>query len=494
MIDINDFVGRRSELELLDNLWQSARASFLILYGRRRVGKTRLLTHWLRQDQDRGLYWVAEPTSSLEQLRSFSQALYNFSTPDTSAPNDYTFSTWEQAFRELAKIASTRRIALFIDEVTYLMDVNPTFIGVLQKTWDQWLSKSNLMLALCGSQMGMMQKQILAYDAPLYGRASTHIQLPPMPFWTTHEFFPNYSPADRVAVHAIWGGIPAYWERLQADKSFWENVRLQLLPSNMWMMDEPSFLLKDFVNDPYNYVSILRALAHGATTTSRISTRTGLTRGHISSYLGTLRETGFVVRQVPVTELESVSRRGRYYVTDPYLRFYYHSLAAYQSKLALGARGELLETIKAELPAFIEKNTWRDLCSEWMLRASAQQELPMSLEQVGGFWHGNQEIDLVGIDRINQNLYLAVCQWSDDPVNGDRLETLVRQTDLVVPDGEEDWTVYYLGFSSAGWLPDTEATIARYAQERQHGKPWHYAGIRLVDLAEVDSDLYRWGV
>ncbi|MCA9968641.1 MAG: ATP-binding protein [Anaerolineales bacterium] len=486
-----EFIGRRSELELLDNLWETSRASFLILYGRRRVGKTRLLTHWLRLHAGRGLYWVAEPTSSLEQLRSFSQALYNFSTPDTPAPNDYTFATWEQAFRELARLADERRIALFIDEVTYLMDVNPQFIGILQKVWDQRLGKSDLMLALCGSQMGLMQKKILAYDAPLYGRATPHVQLPPMPFWTTRQFFPDYTPAERVAVHAIWGGIPAYWERLQPDKPLWENVRRQLLPANMWMMDEPAFLLQDFVNDPYNYVSILRAISHGAVTTSRISTRTGLSRGHISSYLGTLRDTGFVVRRVPVTESEAISRRGRYYLTDPYLRFYYHFLAAYQSKLALGAQGELLQTIKAQLPEFIATNTWRELCGEWLLRASAAGELPLPVEQVGGFWQRAQEIDLVSIDRVTQSLILATCQWEEDPVGSDTLVELIRQTDMIVPEEDDGWSVYYLGFSKSGWTPEALATAEARIQAQQRNKTWRSVGIRLLDLNQVDDDLRR---
>ncbi|MCA9993691.1 MAG: ATP-binding protein, partial [Anaerolineales bacterium] len=124
---------------LLDNLWQSSRATLLILYGRRRVGKTRLLTHWLRLHSDRGLYWVAEPTSSHEQLRAFSQAVYNYSTPDAPAPQEYTYANWEQAFREVAKLAQNQRFTLLIDEVTYLMAVNPNFIGILQKAWDQWL-------------------------------------------------------------------------------------------------------------------------------------------------------------------------------------------------------------------------------------------------------------------------------------------------------------------------------------------------------------------
>lgn len=485
------FVGRDTELELLDSLWQSPRATFLIVYGRRRVGKTRLLTHWLNQETYRGLYWLAEPTSSLDQLRSFTQALYNYDTPDVSAPHDYTFASWDQALREVAKMAQEKRFVLFIDEITYLMDVNANFIGILQKAWDQWLSKSNLMLALSGSQMGMMQKSILSYEAPLYGRTTAQIQLPPMPFPATRRFFPSYSPEERVAIYSVWGGIPAYWERLKPDVSFWENVHLQLLPSNMWMMDEPSFLLKDFVNDPYNYVSILRAIAHGTETIGRIARRTGLTTGHISSYLNTLRETGFVERQVPVTEAETQSRRGRYFITDPYLRFYYHFLATYQSKLALGAQDELLEDLKEKLPAFIQTFTWRELCSQWLLRASAAGQIPVPVGQIGGFWLRSLEVDLVGIDRLEKSLVLAVCEWNTAPAGSKVMEELVKKTATVVP-AEDTWTVYYVGFSSSGWEEGVLEEAEKLAMAKKKGKNWKSAGVRLVDLATVDEDMAVW--
>ena len=184
-----DFVGRSRELEVLDSLWQSPKAMLLILYGRRRVGKTRLLTHWLRRYPGQGLYWVAEPTSSLSQLRSFSQAIMSFMDPEADIPPEFTFSSWELALRQLARHAQGKRIALFIDEVTYLIDVDPEFVGMLQKIWDHWLSDANLMLVLSGSQMGIMRRHLLDYQAPLYGRATAQMQLQPLPFGATGDFF-----------------------------------------------------------------------------------------------------------------------------------------------------------------------------------------------------------------------------------------------------------------------------------------------------------------
>lgn len=160
------FIGRQEELKVFDRLWQSEHAELIILYGRRRVGKTRLLTHWINQHQRErpGMYWMAEPTSAVDQLRSFSQALANYADPEEPAPLDFTYANWEQAFRQVSLLAKEQRMALFIDEITYLIDINPDIVGVLQKVWDHRLKDSNLLLAFSGSQRGIMEKTFLTIE------------------------------------------------------------------------------------------------------------------------------------------------------------------------------------------------------------------------------------------------------------------------------------------------------------------------------------------
>ena len=488
------FIGRNEELELLDSLWSVPRATLLILYGRRRVGKTRLLTHWLKRHGAYGLYWMAEATSAREQLRSFSQAIIHFIDPDTPTPSDFSYATWEQALRQVALHAKERRMALIIDEVTYLMEVNSSFIGILQKTWDHWLNDSNLMLALSGSQMGMMQKKILAYDAPLYGRDTAQLKLSPMPFSATKQFFPDYSPAERVAIYTMWGGVPAYWERMDLSLSIKDNLGRQLLSYQSWMTDESRTLLNDFITEPHNYVAVLRAIADGLQTSGEISDRVGLASNELSFYLSKLREAGFVVREVPIRQIDyKNSRSGRYFVTDPYLRFYYRFLAAYQSRLALGQQQQVAEAIEAALPKFIETNTWRELCRNWLLEASHNDTLPLPVEHVGSEWKGDFMIDVVGIDYVSKSLIIGDCFWRDDPVDAKAVEKLVRKTSTILPD-HEGWTVYYLVFSSSGWTAkahsQAEALIEKAANRAR--KSWDTAGIRMVSLEQVTSDLDHW--
>ncbi len=489
-----EFKGRDDELALLDSLWDSDQAALLILYGRRRVGKTRLLTHWRERHSEQALYWVAEPTSALDQLRSFSQALYNFAHPNTPAPLDFTYSNWDQALQQVAEMAREQRMALFVDEVTYLIDVDPSIAGTLQKAWDHWLSESNLILALAGSQMGLMQKQILSYEAPLYGRASAQINLPPLPFEVTSQFFPDYSARERVKLYSIWGGIPAYWERLDHSVSVMENVRVQLLTSNTLMQEEPRLLLQDFVNDPHNYVSIMRAIAYGAHTQNEISQHTGLSQGHISKYLSVLRDTGFVERRVPVTETLKKSRRGRYFITDPYLRFYYRFLSTYQTQLALGAQQQALTYMDQHLPAYIEANTWQELCRDWLLQSHANGEFAVSIDNVGGAWTRKHTFDVVGISRRTQTLVVGNCFWNEEsaPVDSAVIQDLLTATSALVPKKSDNWTVHYLVFAAGGWTDDAAALADTLPSGDSTAPSWDIASVRLLDLDDVVTDLMRW--
>lgn len=487
------FIGRSGELRMLDQMWESPKAELVILYGRRRVGKTRLLTHWMKTHPGEGLYWMAEPSSAVDQLRSFSQALANFADPEDPAPLDFTYANWEQALKQVALLAQGRRLVLFIDEITYLMDTNPSIIGTLQKMWDHRLSQTSLVLALSGSQMGMMQEDLLSYDAPLYGRATVQLKLQPLPYGASQLYFPNYSPAERVALYAVWGGVPAYWERIVPERSIIENLYEQLRPSNAWMLDEPRLLLQDFLTEFYNYVGIMRAMSQGVHTLGDIGKRNGLSSTHMSSYLRVLRDTGFVARRVPITQRNMSSRLGRYHVTDPYLRFYYRFLAAYQSKLAMGQQDQVLQSVEENLPEFIEANTWRELCQEWLLRASAAGEVPVSIEAVGGDWKRTFEIDVVGISEEEKGLVLGSSLWQENPGTLQAIQQLVDLTGSVI-NKSETWSVYYVGFSKSGWSEDAynqvESIVAkRFARSRHH---WKLAGVRLLDLDEVDADLVRW--
>ncbi|CAG0965887.1 MAG: ATP-binding protein [Chloroflexi bacterium] len=485
------FHGRESELEMLDRLWASRKEEFLVLYGRRRVGKTALLAEWIRRTGNRAHYWVASPTSAAAQLRSFSQSVYNFANPASPAPEGFTYAGWEQAFQQVARLAGDERLALFIDEFTYLLEVDPGIAGLLQNLWDHVLKNTNLFLCLSGSHLGMMKREFLSYQAPLYGRASAQIHLLPFHFGAARGFFPGYSAVDRVALYSIFGGVPAYWERVDPSKSISWNIKQHLLTSNNLMQSEPRLLLQDFISDPHNYLSILGAIANGAHVTREIASVSGLPAGHVSKYLGILAETGFVERRVPVTE-SGPSRLGRYHITDPYLRFYFRFLSDRQDQLALGAQDIALAEINRHMIDFIGRYTWEEICREWVLRAGALGTLPVMSDRVGSAWNARAQVDVVGINAMQKKLVLGECKWT---LTGNERKVMVElieeKTAMLVP-AYGKWQVYFLGFSRSGW---TAGALA-YQKEINHqpvgGENWTSSGMRLITLDELDHDMARW--
>lgn len=483
------FVDRKWELGVLDEMWATTEARFLVLYGRRRVGKTRLLTHWLGQHRlhaehrldakhrPRSIYWVAKPDSSANLLRSFSQALYREAHPDTKPDHGFTYPTWEMAWHQVAELAKSQRLALFIDEFTYTLDATPDLAGTLQNAWDHSLSKTNLFLVLAGSHLGMMERELLAYRAPLYGRANARLLLRQLPFSALRELFPSYDAASRVALYATLGGIPAYLERFDPDRKLSHNIKHRLLTPLNLLQEEPRLLLQEQLAEPRNYMAILEAIAQDHRVPQEISTATGLARSHISKYLSVLEGLQLIRRDVPATiRHPERSRQGRYVITDPYLRFYFRFLFGRQDQIALGRIQSVWQQIQRHMIDFIGANTFEELCREWVSVLGDAGGLPFIPERVGSFWSTTAQVDVVAINWMEKQILLGEVKWSRDPVGRRVVTDLIDKTPRVVPKGE--WTVHYGFFARAG-LTQPAQTLAD-----EHGA-------LVVDLERLDRDLSK---
>ncbi|MFO7539272.1 MAG: ATP-binding protein, partial [Chloroflexota bacterium] len=207
-----NFVGRDLELGLLNEVYRRRGAQFLILYGRRRVGKTRLITHWSGGIDDPVFYWMASQTSAANQLRGFSQALFQSLNPGARIEPTFSYTSWDAAFAEMARAAANKRLVVILDEFTYVMQADSEVPSLIQRAWDHQLKNSNVFLILTGSLAGIIQRTALDYQAPLYGRATARLKLQPLSFGALADMLPQYNTEQRVAVYTITGGIPAYVE------------------------------------------------------------------------------------------------------------------------------------------------------------------------------------------------------------------------------------------------------------------------------------------
>lgn len=479
-------MGRNTELQTLEDLWNRQAASLFVLYGRRRVGKTRLLTHWQNQHEGDALYWVAEPTNSRSQINSLAKALFQFEFPDRAGFDGYTFSTWEKLFSYIGQISAEKKTAIILDEFNYLIDADSDIVGTLQKLWDQELKDSKLMLVLSGSNMKQMHQHIMEYSAPLYGRATESKNLDPLPFGVTEAYFGDMSAEERVSIYAMLGGVPAYWERFP-EATFLDSV--SALVSNSYMLDEPLVLLRDHIEKPAQYSAILEAIAIGENTMKQIGAYTFQRKGHLTKYLSVLRGADFVDRITPATDPTN-NRKSLYKITDPFLRFYYAFLSQSRSDLARGGYEKIVNMISQRLPAFIAKNTWPELCREWLALKNAFSETEIDYEIIDAAWASQWHIDVVGLNRREQKVLLGTCFWEDFLVERGDLNLAISTANHALPKTEDDWEVHFAAFSKSGFS-ESALNLIDSVSEGIEGANWRSNRLSLYSLEEIDADLRR---
>jgi hypothetical protein len=474
------FVDREVELGALNEIVQRPGAQFLVIYGRRRVGKTTLLIEWARQSGLPALYWVAARESSALLLRSFSQAVFAHAHPDRQLDALFSYPSWEMALREAAVLAQEQRLILIIDEFPYAAQAEHALASLLQNAWDHTFKTTQVVLVLAGSQVGMMI-DALSYHAPLYGRTTAQLGLKPLPFRALSQFFPKSSAEQRVAIYAILGGIPAYLEKFRDNLSLAANVSDQILSPTSVFQQEALFLLQDEVRDVNNYLAVIRAIGEGAHTLDEITLHSGLAKNHASTYLVRLQELTFVQRQTPATQPQGKrTTQGRYVLEDAFLRFYFRFLAPNRILLEQGLSNRLWELITEGLRAFVGQTAFEEICRTWTLEQAIAGRLPFIPDLVGRHWSHDVEIDVVAINWRQHQILLGECKWGLDTVGRDVIENLVneRAPRVLARLPGTGWQTHFVFFARTGFTTAAQALAVT-------------VDARLLDLATIDSDLCR---
>jgi len=479
------FVGRHIELQALDRFLSAPQAGLAILYGRRRVGKTTLLEQWLSHGPREALYWTATTKGAAILLRDFSQALLRSDRRFTAPiPESFTFPSWEEAFERLGHIAeaSPDPFVVVLDEFTYLIAAYPPVASVLQVAWDRRLSKiPQLRLILTGSSIGLMERHVLAANAPLYGRASAVLQLHPLPYGTFVEVFPDWSPDERVAAYAVTGGVPAYLAPLARGKSFVEGLRdFALVPGSLYLND-PILLLHEQLQDTTIYVSILQAIARGAHSWPDIAREALMAQNHVGYYVKNMEVLRLVAGRVPVLAGNAERRRGlRYHIQDPFLRFYFRFVEPHLSDLERGRTSRAVQTIREDLRAFIGKYVFEDLCREWVSESAEADLIGFLPETTGSFWSQTDqpvELDIVAASRRAKRLLIGEAKWGDKPVAEKILTDLIARSQRM-PQVAQGWRTDYVLFARKGFTP----ALTRYAAS---------IGAQLITLVDLEDRLVK---
>ncbi len=471
------FYGRARELALLEQMCAKPGARMFLLYGRRRVGKTELLKHWLQSRKYPALYWQAELFPSKIQLGQFSQIIQQYRFPEQPVSPDFTFGSWEQAFLEIAQLARASRLVVVLDEFTYALAQEPALASTLQKVWDHHLKDTQVVMVLSGSHAGMIARSALAYRSPLYGRATHALHLQPLPFGLLTKFLPKSSAEERLTYYGMLDGIPAYLELLEDGAPIEQNIRA-LLESHL-IVEDAQKLLRDQFTEVVNYFAVVRAIAAGYTRMAEIGTMAAVAPNSIGPYLKVLQDLGVVAREVPATESRPErSKQGRYRIRDHYLRFYFRFISdSNMSNISLGLYNAVIANIRQHLAEFIGASTFEEVSREWVARMGDAGKLPFMPRRVGSFWGTHlPQIDVVAINEDEHAILLGECKWTADPIDKAMVMNHLAKAAKVIPEPAERWKVYHVFFSKAGFTLEAKKAAAPF--------PCFW-----IDLKQLESDL-----
>jgi len=446
------FVNRVSELDLLEKHYRSGQAEFFVLYGRRRVGKTELLTHFC--EDKRHIFFVADQVPEGTLRANLSKAVNDviFGEGQVSA----VYNTWDDLLGTLAKQAQSERLVVVLDEFPYLTGADPSLASILQRTWDRSFKNTQIMLILNGSYIGMMEETVLSYKAPLYGRRTAQYLLEPLEFVDAQQFFPSYNVEDRLRTYAVYGGTPAYLQTIQPEQSLETNILDGILTRGAVLYDEVRFILQQELREPRNYFAVLQAIASGNTRQNEIKQAAGLE--NITPYLETLQQLHLVERVVPVTESRPhKSRRGIYRLKDNFLRFWFRFVLPNRSQLERGAKEVVFDTaIHPELDAFTSI-VFEQACRQYFWRNGLKGRLPFQPKQIGGWWQANHEVDIVLLG--DTHTMLVECKWSQRAVGVDILENLEGKSKAILKEVDGQKVLY--GLCSRSGFTDHMVELAK---------------------------------
>lgn len=444
---MHPFINRTKELEFLENQYNSRQSSLVIVYGRRRVGKTTLITEFLNRHPN-SLYFLATEESEKQNLKYFKDQVAEFTGNELlkSAAVD-----WPTVFKTLANDKTATRKIIVLDEFQYLGRSNSAFPSIMQKIWDTILKDAGVMMILCGSLISLMKSQTLDYGSPLYGRRTGQIKLKQIPFCHYHEFFRGRSDNDLLPFYAVTGGVPKYIEALSDDSDIYEAIERNVLNLQSFLYEEPYFLLQKEVSEIGSYFSLIKAIAMGNRKLSDIATSLGVKQTGLTKYLKVLMDLDLVEREVPVTEkTPEKSKSGLYRITDNFIAFWFKFVYPYRSYLEKGESDFVLSQIKK---GFVQNHAafvYEDVCREKMWELSAAGTWGFHFDKVGRYWGKEGEIDIVAMDTIGGNLVLGECKYTASSKGLSVLHALQEKADAMRRLTQMD-NVQYILFSTAGF-------------------------------------------
>lgn len=437
------FIGREKELNALEKLYLSDKFEFVVIYGRRRVGKTALINHFI--DDKKSIYFMGVESNAKQNLENLSKSILEFSS---GIQTETYFPSYQAALEYVFQLAERERVVLAIDEYPYVARASKSLASTFQLLIDKYKDTSKLMLILCGSSMSYMEDHVLAYKAPLYGRRTAQMKIMPFDFEETCAYFRNLSDEDKALIYGIVGGTPQYLLQMSDTLSVEENIKNTYLNPMSFLYEEPVNLLKQEVREPAIYNAIITAIATGHSRMSEISTKVGEDTNVVSGYIKNLISLGIIKKETPYGE--KASKKSIYSIEDNMFYFWYRFVLDNNSVIVRGAADLVYKRIEAQLSDYMGR-VFEEICTQYLWKQLLLGKMPIEFVSLGRWW-GNDprqkcqtEIDIIG-EQDSDSAIFAECKWRNENVDLDVLETLIGRSRLF-----HYTNVHYYLFSKTGF-------------------------------------------
>ena len=437
------FIGRDRELNTLDKLYRSDKFEFVVIYGRRRVGKTALINQFI--DDKKSIYFMGVESNEKQNLENFSKSIIEFSS---GIETETTFASFQAALEYAFKLAEKERVILAVDEYPYVARASRSLASTLQLLIDKYKDTSKLMLILCGSSMSYMEDHVLAYKAPLYGRRTAQMKIQPFDFEESCRYLDNLSDEDKALIYGIVGGTPQYLLQMSDKLSVEENIKNTYLNPMSFLYEEPINLLKQEVREPAIYNAIITAIAAGYSRMSEISSKVGEDTNVCSNYIKNLINLGIIQKETPYGE--KASKKSIYSIEDNMFYFWYRFVLDNNSVIARGAADLVYKKIEPQLPHYMGR-VFEEICKQYLWKQLLLGNVPIEFISLGRWW-GNDpiqksqaEIDIMG-EKDEESALFAECKWRNEKVDLDILDTLIDRSKLF-----RYRKVHYYLFSKSGY-------------------------------------------
>ncbi len=412
------FIGREKELETLGKIYEQEGFSFVVLSGRRRVGKTALLNRFVQGKN--AIYFTGVESNSKQNLENFSRSIMEYASGIDATTS---FPSFQAALEYVFRLGEKKRLILALDEYPYLAKGMKSFASTLQLLIDKYRETSNLMLILCGANPHM-EEQVLDYQSPLYGRGAAQMKLMPFDFDEASQCLPRYSEEEKAIIYGVVGGMPQYLLQMNDRLSIEENIKNTFLNPISFFYEEPLNLLKQEVREPGVYTAIISAIAGGANKMAEISEQVGEDTNVCATYLKTLIELGIVKKEAPYGE--DTTRKFVYSVSDFLFRFWHRFVPENASLIARGAADLVYQKIKPEWNEYMQEVFW-EICRQYLWQKRLSDTCPIPFDSLGRWWGAKGEIPIVGFQGKKGALF-AECIWEEEPVDREILEELQKKS------------------------------------------------------------------